>query len=97
MKLAREFAIRVSGEVHDRFIIPVGGSVDALGTSLNGVGKKFTVMTTLDAPVADIIRSKHEELWRASKPVEIAAVEIVTQATDTTSPAQPNGGSTKRG
>lgn len=96
LTLPREFAIRVSGEVHDRFIIPKAGPVDALGTSLNGVGKKFTVMTTLDAPVADTIRSKHEDLWRAAVPVETTALETVTQTTDKTPPAQPNGRSTKR-
>jgi hypothetical protein len=96
MALPREFAIRVSGEVHDRFIIPSSGPVDALGTSLNGVGKKFTVMATLDPPIADTIRSKHEELWRAAKPVEITAVATVMQSS-ATEPAQPNGGSTKPG
>jgi hypothetical protein len=97
MTLPRSFAIRVSGEVHDRFIIPKDGPVDALGTSLNGVGRKFTVMATLDPPVADTIRSKHEELWQAAKPVEITTVATVTQSSGTTPPAQPNGGSTEQG
>jgi hypothetical protein len=97
MTLPRNFTIRVSGEVHDRFIIPSAGAVDALGTSLNGVGRKFTVMATLDPPVADAIRSKHEELWRAAKPVETTAVATVTQTSGTAPSAPPNGGSTKRG
>jgi hypothetical protein len=87
--LPREFIIRVSPQVHDRFVIPPAGGVDALGTSLNGVGRKFTVMTSLQGPVADTIRAKHEELWEAAKPVAIDDAEALKP----TPAAKPKRGS----
>jgi hypothetical protein len=69
----RSLEIRVSNEVHDRFVIPPHGDVDMLGTSLSGVGKKFTLMTSIKPPAADSVRAAHEELWSDGKNLAAAA------------------------
>jgi hypothetical protein len=67
----RKLEIRISDEFHDRYVIPSGGSIDMLGTSLSGVGKKPTALVRVNPPVADEIRRTHEELWMRAQPLEM--------------------------
>lgn len=67
----RKLEIRLSDEFHDRYVIPPGGSIDMLGTSLSGVGKKPTAFVRVNPPVADEIRRTHEELWMRAQPLEV--------------------------
>jgi hypothetical protein len=55
--------VRVSADVHDRFVVPESGSVDQMGTSLSGLGKKLTVTAPIATPAADSIRSEVERAW----------------------------------
>lgn len=63
---SRPFEVRVHDDVHDRYVIPGSGPVDSIGTSLGGVGKRFTVMTRHEEPMASTIRATHEALWNAA-------------------------------
>lgn len=65
----RDFEIRFNDDFHDRYVIPGQGSVDLIGTSLSGVGKKFSVVCAIQPPVADQIRKTYEELWANAKPL----------------------------
>lgn len=73
--LEREFEIRVEEEFHDRYVIPRSGDVDMIGASLNGVGKKPTVMVTIKSPAADQIRRTYQELWDRASPIAAATAE----------------------
>lgn len=68
----RELEIRVSADVHDRFVVPESGSVDHMGTSLSGLGKKLTVSAPIAPPAADGIRSEVERAWGTAAPVQDA-------------------------
>lgn len=58
-----QVAIRVSADFHDRFAIPTSGEVLNLGTSLNGFGKRLSVITPISPPGANEIRTAYEDLW----------------------------------
>lgn len=68
LNLPRSFEIRVADgkEMHDRYFIPAKGPVEFLGTSLNQVGQKFTVVAPIDDPAATVIRKSFEDLWSKS-------------------------------
>lgn len=63
--IERPFEIRMASanEMHDRFIIPEAGPVETMGTSLTGVGKKLTVMQSINPPTADGIRDSYLKIW----------------------------------
>lgn len=42
----------------------------SFGTSLNGLGKAFTVMVAIEPPVSDDIRGKFESLWADAEPLQ---------------------------
>lgn len=65
----RPFEVRVDDEdrYHDRFIIPDSGSIWALGTSMNGVGARLSVMTEIKGPAADAIRRDFEDAWNSGR------------------------------
>lgn len=60
----RSLELRVSPNIHDRYVIPDGGQVLVLGTSLTGIGKsKPSVLVHLGDDLSGKIRQAHEELW----------------------------------
>jgi hypothetical protein len=68
----RPFEIRCSDAMHDRFLIPESGEVRQIGTSLNHVGKRFSVSVELhDDWLAEAIRKAFEEAWIAATPVKL--------------------------
>ncbi len=67
LQLERPFEIRVSDEIHDRFVIPSAGPVDSIGTSVGGIGRRFSVMVRIASPIADDIREGHERMWEAAR------------------------------
>jgi hypothetical protein len=87
-KIGRPFAMRTTDEIHDRFFIPTTGPVESVGTSLSGVGKRFSMMVTIEPPVADAIRTGMEGVWDRADVVEIpelppeASSAEVTQRVD---------------
>lgn len=69
----RRLEVRVTDGIHDRFCISRLGSIDMLGTSLNGVGKgRVSVLVSIQPPFADEIRTKHERLWSEATPLDRA-------------------------
>jgi hypothetical protein len=67
----RAFVIRVSKEVHDRYIIPPSGALDMIGTSLSGVGKgKPSAIIQVEPPTVDVIRRLNEDLWNRATVLE---------------------------
>lgn len=66
-------AIRISDELHDRWVFGQSGAVEHLGVSLNGVGKSVSVMTQILDPIASDIRRSHEDIWKRAKPLKIPA------------------------
>lgn len=65
LDIDRPFEIRMASrnEMHDRFVIPESGPVETMGTSLTGVGKKLTVMQSINPPTADGIRDSFLKIW----------------------------------
>lgn len=65
----RSLELRISPNIHDRYVIPDDGQVLVLGTSLTGIGKsKPSVLVHLGDALSGTIRQVHEELWtRATK------------------------------
>jgi hypothetical protein len=77
----RKLEVRVSEEVHDRYIIPSSGPLDMIGTSLSGVGKgKPSAMIRVEPPAADAIRGVCEDLWDRAKPLEVVPADTRTEA-----------------
>jgi hypothetical protein len=66
----RELELRLSGQMHDRYVIPPDGPIAMISTSLSGVGKRPTVMISIRPPAADHIRSTHEDIWDSAEPMQ---------------------------
>jgi hypothetical protein len=65
---------RSSGEFHDRFVIGDDSGVAMLGTSLNGVGKRVTVMVRLSEAVAiAAVKEAFRKAWDGSTPLGSSA------------------------
>ncbi len=63
--------VRASERLHDRYFIPSEGTARSIGTSLNGVGRKYaTVFSTVPAEAEAAVREYHQALWEAAAPVE---------------------------
>lgn len=70
--------IRVVDDLHDRYLIPhVDEAVLMLGSSLGGVGKKVSTLTTLGVVASQALREAHESLWQTA-----TSIEPVTAAYD---------------
>lgn len=64
---SRDVEIRVSNDFHDRFAIPKSGPVRMLGTSLNGVGKRLSVLIEMqEGTASDSIRGAFERTWKSA-------------------------------
>jgi len=61
----KKIEIRVSNakDFHDRFIIPQLGPVIFVGTSINSINQKFSVIGEISDPVAGEIRKAYEKFW----------------------------------
>ena len=60
---ALEVRSTTSPELHDRCLISSDGSVQLLGSSLNGVDKHLTALITPDVEVGKLYRDRYERLW----------------------------------
>ena len=79
----RPFEIRKTTASHDRYLIPAGdGPVLMLGSSLSGIGKKVSTITTLGDVTSRALRATYETIWRDAEPIEPAkrSIESVTDA-----------------
>jgi len=67
----RPFEIRAaptSVGVHDRFMVQEVGAVYQVGSSLNGVGHAFTVLTEIE-DLAPVVRQHFQTIWDDSEPI----------------------------
>lgn len=55
--------VRVTDSLHDRHVIPESGGVLALGISLNGTQKNFSVLTRLGEESSASLRASYEKIW----------------------------------
>jgi hypothetical protein len=65
-KVDRPFEVRVdeADEYHDRFVLPDGGPVWALGAGTAGVGKRHSAMVEIkDRSVVEVMRRNFERVW----------------------------------
>lgn len=69
LPIAPGLEARSTDRVHGRFLIPEAGEVWQIGTSVNAVGNKFSVMAPLSGEVASRVRELHEDLWARAKPL----------------------------
>ena len=69
----REVEIRASSAFHDRFVFGDDGHVHVMGTSLNGVGVRLSVMVRLEeAEVVGAVKSAFESAWTNGEVVHAA-------------------------
>jgi hypothetical protein len=67
--------IRVTNVFHDRYVIPEKGPIWMLGTSLNGVGKRTSMMVQVaENPGGRAIREAFNEEWNKAKDVSAFTV-----------------------
>jgi hypothetical protein len=59
-----------SPELHDRCIIGADGTVQLLGSSVNGVGRNMTAVVRPDPDVMRTYRDRYENLWKSATVVE---------------------------
>lgn len=80
--------VRYSGDLHDRYYIADNGAVLMLGISLNGIGRKISVLTTLSPRAAEAIRALVEEQWNDAEVLEAKesspALDVPSSSTSTT-------------
>jgi hypothetical protein len=84
----RSLAVRVSDDVHDRFIVGADGPVESLGTSLSGIGRRFSVLTTINPPDADILRAACESKWANASPLDLPSGADVERSTTGQGPSE---------
>jgi len=64
--LSRQIEIRASTQLHDRVLVADDGDVLTLGASLNGVGRKTTVLSPMPSPAREALQTEYERLWSAA-------------------------------
>jgi hypothetical protein len=77
LSIPRAFDIRTSDEFHDRFVIPVDGSIMQIGTSLGGVGKRASIAVRMgDDAASKSVRATFEAAWSKAAPLEPQPSEL---------------------
>jgi hypothetical protein len=72
--LPRPLELRASSEVHDRLFVPVTGTIEMLGTSLNGVSKRLSLLVPLSQDASDALRRNLGPIWKRATP--LASVKV---------------------
>ncbi|MCZ4537479.1 hypothetical protein O4159_18875 [Gordonia terrae] len=65
--LGRRVEVRMSKKLHDRLLIAEDGSVLTLGSSLNGIGHKLTVLSPIPPNQCEIFRDTYDEIWESAE------------------------------
>lgn len=79
---ARAVEVRASTDLHDRLVIPTDGITLMLGASLDGVGRKTTVLSQLPESAASALREEHERLWSDATQVATSIVDAEPDVDD---------------
>lgn len=66
LSVPRGLEVRRNDEVHDRFVVPDTDAVLALGTSVGGIGRRFSVLINIKPPTADQVREAMLEAWQSA-------------------------------
>ncbi|MET9218692.1 hypothetical protein ABZX65_07900 [Streptomyces sp. NPDC003300] len=61
--------------LHDRCVVSEDGSVQLLGSSVNGVGRHLTAVIAPSADIAEVYRKKYEDLWASAERVHPQPME----------------------
>jgi hypothetical protein len=92
LALPRPFEVRTSDEFHDRYVIPDSGPIWQLGTSLGGVGVRFSAMVRItDDKLAKHIRDRFESAWKTGRPLKPAPTPSPPSAKSKKSAAPASG------
>ncbi|GAB2684611.1 hypothetical protein GCM10027070_25550 [Barrientosiimonas humi] len=67
----RAVELRQSSDVHDRVVVTDDSKVFTLGTSLNGIGKKTTILSPVPEPAATSLAKHYACLWQNADPVKL--------------------------
>lgn len=62
-----QIEVRMSDRLHDRVLIEPDGSLSMLGTSMNGVGRKATVLMAVPDVAAQPLTAHYETLWNEAE------------------------------
>lgn len=63
----RPLELRSCTELHDRFVVPAEGPIEAIGTSLNSAHRHLTTYVTIEGPEASVLRDHLEGLWSSAR------------------------------
>ncbi|MGP5581711.1 hypothetical protein ACTXOF_14455 [Glutamicibacter arilaitensis] len=66
-KDGKNISIGKARDLHDRYVIPAEGNIVMLGTSLNGIGKKISTVTTIGDGPSELLREHYEEVWKKAE------------------------------
>lgn len=70
----RPLEVRMTDDLHDRYLIPREGPALMLGASLGGIGKRVSTLTTLGDVASQALRDAHEALWARGMALRSKAV-----------------------
>jgi hypothetical protein len=90
LRVVRPFEVRVSDDLHDRYVVPDAGPVMFIGSSLNGLGVHPTVLGEL-ADTSDSVRSLYEDAWKVAQPLARAEPEPGDHSSGDTDVTQQSG------
>ncbi len=71
----RAFELRQTREIHDRYLVPRDGPVRMLGGSLGTIGRAPITLTTLSEELSQMVRERHEQMWKDAAPVTLPEPE----------------------
>lgn len=72
---SRTLQARASSALHDRVIITNSGNVVTLGASLNGIGKKTTILSPVPEPAAATLAKHYMAIWEDAESVQPPAID----------------------
>ena len=63
----RPLELRACDHLHDRFVVPTEGPLEAIGTSLNSAHRHLTTYVTIEGAEASVLRDHLEGLWGSAR------------------------------
>lgn len=71
----RPLELRASDDLHDRFVVPSEGPLEAVGTSLNSAHRHLTTYVTIEGAEASVLRDHLEGLWASARKLFPSEIE----------------------
>jgi hypothetical protein len=63
----RPLELRACDDLHDRFVVPTEGPLEAIGTSLNSAHRHLTTYVIIEGAEASLLRDHLEALWSSAR------------------------------